>query len=129
MFIEWIKKHKSLLISILVTGCCLFYCYGCEPKVRSLNSNYQLVTRSELQLELDNILATAQIRMLDLDKQEQLRSLILQNALIVVQGQPFNPLGILTGLAAVYGIAQGGQNVKQVVKNISTKRKVNNDTG
>ncbi|GAI67850.1 unnamed protein product, partial [marine sediment metagenome] len=68
-------------------------------------------------------------RMADLDRQEQLRAVILQNALILVQGQPFNPLGLITGVAALYGITQAGQNTVKVAKNIKAKRKANNGTG
>ncbi|GAH22170.1 unnamed protein product, partial [marine sediment metagenome] len=35
---------------------------------------------------------------------------------ILVQGQPFNPIGCITGIAALYGIAQGTSNARKVVK-------------
>ncbi|GAI69263.1 unnamed protein product, partial [marine sediment metagenome] len=50
-----------------------------------------LVTRAEFQLQLDNILSLAQVRMLDFDRQDQLRAIFFQNALVLLQGQPFNP--------------------------------------
>ncbi|GAH62920.1 unnamed protein product, partial [marine sediment metagenome] len=45
---------------------------------------------------------------------------------ILVQGQPFNPLGLITGVAAIYGLTQGSSNITKVVKNKVKKRKVNN---
>ena len=71
-------------------------------------------------------MALAQVRMVDLDKQDRLRAVILENALILVQGQPFNPVGILTGFAALYGLTKAGSNVTKVVKDTVNKRKVNN---
>ena len=122
IMLHWVKNNLPVLLTALT--CCgfLVYCYGCEPKTRSLISTDRLINRQELQLELDQFITMAQIRMADLDKQEQLRAVILQNALILVQGQPYNPVGIITAIAAVYGISQGTRNVKQVIK----KRKVNN---
>ena len=66
--------------------------------------------------------------MADLDKQEQLRAIILQNALILVQGNPLNPVGIITAIAGIYGATQAGKNVKNGVKNARAKRKANTDT-
>ena len=126
--VAWIKKHIPFLMTGLICIVFIIYCYGCEPKVRSLTNRTQLVNRQELQLELDQFITMAQLRMLDLDKQEELRAIVLQNALILVQGNPLNPLGIITALAAVYGIAQGGRNVKNVVKTVRKNRKVNNGT-
>jgi len=123
--LQWIKTHLTIIITILVCAAFFFYCWGCEPKVRSLISTDRLINRQELQLELDQFITMAQIRMADLDKQEELRGIILQNALILVQGQPYNPVGIITAIAAIYGISQGGHNIKTVIK----KRKVNNGKG
>ena len=125
---EWIKKHLPLLITVLVTVSILIFVYACEPKTQSLKREGILVSRQELQLELNSFMDLAQVRMADLDKQEQLRAIILQNALVLVQGQPFNPVGLLTAIAAIYGIAQGSTSITKAVKDKVKKRKANNDT-
>ena len=104
----------------------MVYCYGCEPKTKSLITPNKLVNRLELQLEFDQIVGLSQIRMLDLDQQEQFRAIVLQNALVLVQGNPLNPLGIITAIAGVYGVMQGGTKVSKAVKTGLNKRKVNN---
>lgn len=125
MILEWAKKHFILLIGILTCIIFTFYCYACESQVRSLTDRTQLVNRQELQLELDQFINMAQLRMADLDKQDKLRAIVLQNALILVQGQPLNPVGILTAIAAVYGATQGGCNIRKGVKDARAKRKNN----
>jgi len=126
MFLSWLKNYKSIIVTTLVTVAMIIYCYGCEAKVESLQSQSKLVNRQELQLELDTIITMAQLRMVDLDKQEQFKAIVLQNALILVEGQPFNPLGILTAVAAIYGTMQGGRNITKVVKHKVKKIKVDN---
>lgn len=126
---QWVKKNLSIIITMSVTVGFLIFIYACDPKVPSLANSLKQVNRQELQLELDQFIGLAQLRMADLDKQEQLRSIILQNALILVQGQPFNPVGLITGVAALYGLAQAGSNVTKVVKTAKAKRKVNNGPG
>lgn len=116
------------MLTVLVTIGIITFIYACEPKVASLNDSHKFINRQELQLELDQLITTAQIRMADLDKQEQLRSIILQNAVVLVQGQPFNPVGLITGIAALYGISQGSFQVGKKVKTVAKKRKVNNGT-
>ena len=120
------KKEFSIIVTILLTVCMVFYLQSCEPTVPSLSSNTGQVTREQLQLELDNILATAKLRMIDLDRQDQVRNLITQNALLIVEEQPFNPVGLITGIAAIYGAMQAGSKTVQVVKNGVRKVKVNN---
>lgn len=126
MFWTWVKKHISIVVTILVTISFLVFCYGCESKVESLNGGGVRVNRQELQSELDYVMSRAAIRVASLDQQDKLKTLILQNALVLVQGQPFNPVGIITGIATIYGISQAGSNATKTVKKIAKKRKVNN---
>lgn len=116
----------SILITALVVIGFVIFAFGCEPKTTSLLTPSMNVNRQELQLELDNIMALARLRLVDLDKQEEFRAIILQNALVLVQGQPLNPLGIITAIASIYGFTQGSRNITKVVKNGINKRKVNN---
>ena len=124
--LDWFKKHTSILITVLTCIEFSIYCYGCEAKLHSVTDINRLINRQELQLELNQLSTMAQIRMVELDKQEQLRAVILQNAFILVQGQPFNPVGLITAIAAVYGISQGGRNVKTAVQTARKKKETNN---
>ncbi len=124
--LNWIKEHKSILISVFVCIGFMLYAYGCEPKVPSVVDDARMVNREELQLELNQILGLVELRMVDLDRQEELRAIILENALILVAGQPFNPIGILTAFAAIYGIASGSRNISRVVKDKRNKKRIDN---
>jgi len=127
--LAWIKTHwQSIMIGLVTIGFVIFM-YGCEPKVKSLNNGGKFVTRAELQLELQTVMTLAEIRVADLDRQQALRNLILQNALVLAAGQPLNPVGILTAIAALYGIGQASNNVVKTVKNTVKKKVGNNGTG
>jgi len=122
----WLKKNTAIILTVLITIGFAIYMFGCESKTRSLLTPTRQINRQELQLELDQIINLAQLRMIDLAKQERFKTIILENALILVQGQPFNPFGIITAIAAIYGVTQGGRNVKNVVKLVRNKGKENN---
>ncbi len=123
---NWIIKHKNIVITILITIGLVLYLYGCESTVKTLNGTGERVNRQQLQLELETYIATAKIRLASLDKQDEFRSIVLQNALILVQGQPFNPIGIISAVAAVYGITQGSSNITQAVKTKRRKKEYSN---
>ncbi len=124
--VAWFKKHWTVIVTGFVTVGMLVFIYACDSKVRSITDRTRMVNRQELQLELDTFIGMAQLRMADLDKQDQLRAVILQNAFILVEGQPFNPLGIISAAAAIYGITSGSRSVTKVVKEKRNKRKANN---
>ena len=125
MFI-WIKKQSTIIITILITVGVVVYVYGCESKVQSILNNGQFVNRSELQFELSHVIKLAKIRILNLDKQDKFKAIILQNALVLVQGQPLNPFGIISAFAGIYGLSQASNKLTKTVKNGIKKRKVNN---
>lgn len=122
----WLKAHYKLLIIWTAVLAFFTFVYSCEPKVTSLNGSGRMVTRQELQLELNNFMRQAEFKMAELDKQEQLRNLVFQNALILTQEQPLNPVGIITGLAALYGIGKIGSGVAKTISKKRKKKEANN---
>ncbi len=120
--LKWIKAKSDIILVVIVTVGVLFFVYACEPKATSLLNKGVKVTRAELQFELDQLMSLAEIRMASFDRQEKIRAMILQNALMLTQGQPFNPIGILTGIASIYGIAQATKNTTGAIKNGRAKR-------
>lgn len=120
--LNWLSKNKYKILTWCVTGFVLFYMYACEPKVRSLNNSKRFVNRAELSAELNHIIDTADIRFASLDRQDKLRAIILNNALVIVQGQPFNPAGLITAILSVYGITQAAKNTSGAIKNVKRKR-------
>lgn len=123
--LSFIKKHTASLITSAITAGLIIFIYGCPSTTTSLLHNDRQITRPELQLELENITALARLRITDLNQQDELKSLLVQNALVIFSGQPVNPFGLLTGVAAIYGIATGGYQiggkVNRTVKKVKEK--------
>lgn len=120
---EWIKNHKRTIIMYTVTISVMIYLYACESQVRSLDGSKRFVTRVELQAELDSYLDKVDIRFASLDRQDRLREMIVNNAMLLAQGQPFNPIGLLTGIATIYGVSQATTKTVRTVKNGREKRR------
>lgn len=105
---------KAIAIALLTVF--LFWGWGCPSKVPSLLDSQKRITRPELQVELDTIIATAEFRLADLDRQDQFRDIIFKNALLMVEGGTLNPLGIITMFAGLYGVTRGGSDIIKKVK-------------
>lgn len=111
-----IVQNWPKTIALIVLTALLFWGYGCPARVPSLTTPGKLITRPELQIELDSIIATAEYRLAELDKQEAFQNVIFKNALVMVESGTVNPLGIITLLAGLYGVARGTKDVKDRIK-------------
>jgi len=126
---EFIKKlgngerYQSLSI-ILIIGVMVWYC-GCTSKVTSILSPDTKVSREELNIEIDTFLATAENRLQKLDKQDEIKRLIANQADIIAKGGAINPLGIMALCGSVFGI---GATVDNIRKRKVIKRLENGET-
>lgn len=116
---NFIKQHWPHLISLSLALLFIAYALGCEPRARSPLDPTQKLTRAELQVQMEYLINQFDLRLHDIDKQEQLRNFILQNALAIGQAGTVNPLSILTTIAAFYGVGSAGNAVRKGVKKIT----------
>lgn len=126
--VDWIKKNHRTIITVVVTISICIWLYACESKTKSLDGSGRLINRAELQLELDTFIGQAEIRTADLDQQDAVRDLIIQNGLLIVSGQPFNPIGIITAFAGIYGATHATSKVVRAAKKSQAKRRTKNGT-
>jgi len=94
----------------------IVWAYGCQPRVPSLFENGRPVTRAELNLELTTLQKRFEIRSATLEQKEAIRRLIAENVLLMAQSGQINPLGILTGIAALYGVGSAGTTAARKIK-------------
>ena len=110
--ISFYRDNWTHVISMNACIFLLWFAYGCEPKTKSLIVPATEVTRSELISEIESLLSKYESRTADLDKQEELRDFILQQAVIVAQTGTVNPIGIATALLALLGIGAGVDDIR-----------------
>lgn len=120
-----INQTLTKLLPYIATVFFMMFIYSCQPKVESILHPEKQVTREGLQLELDIIEAQIAARTADIERQEQLREVIFNNALLLAQGATLNPAGILTALAGIYGVGAAGRDIKRKISN--TKKANNNN--
>lgn len=112
----FIKNHWQQTAGVTIALALSLWAVSCHPTVPSLTDPQRQVTRGELQIELESLQATFELRSEQLTQREQLRKLILDNALLLADTQTFNPLGLITGLAALYGVGSAAKDTSSLVK-------------
>lgn len=110
--LKFLKDKWPLLLAWNVAIGLIFYAYGCEPETQSMLDPGKKVSRMELESEIEFLLARSRIRVADLDRQQELRNLILQQTLIVAESGGVNPVGIITAILAIMGIGAGADDIR-----------------
>lgn len=122
---EWLKKNgRTLLVYGVIIGVLVFL-YACESRVRSLDGSKKLITRTELVMEFNAYIDKYDMRFASLDRQDKVRQLVINNAMLFVQGSTLNPVGIITAILGIYGVQQAAKNTSGAIKDARRKRNNN----
>jgi len=124
------RHYQGTSVAIIIVIAVLFWTYGCESKVASIMAPNQKVTRAELTLEvqkeaerleneLDNLIALAELKEQDLDRQDAFKAKLVELGTVVAEGGTLNPVGVGVGLLGIIGIGATVDNrIKdKVIKN------------
>ncbi len=116
---ELFRHYQGTSVALIIVIVGLYWIYGCESKVMSITNTSAKVTRSELKIEIDAFLATAEIRYAELDRQDEFKEKIVEFGMVVVEGGTLNPAGVAVGLLGVLGVGAIADNrIKdKVIKN------------
>ena len=110
--LQHLKDKWPILISLSIGAVLLFFAYGCEPETKSLIDPNLKVNRTQLQSELEFLVATSHARFQDLDRQQQFRDMILQQSILIAETGDVNPVGLLTSIIALLGIGAGADDLR-----------------
>lgn len=99
-----IRHNQGLTIGISIAVGVLIWTYGCQSTVISVMSPPQMVTRGQLQIEVDTFLATAKLRFENLDRQDEIKSILFDYAIGYATEGHINPIGVAVTLGNIMGI-------------------------
>ena len=105
--LKFINENHHYIIAAAVIIVCSLWTYGCESMTNSILNPNQRINRAELQIEVDYFLAHAQLKVLDLNKQDEIKQRILDLGSIFATTGTINPTGLLNTAIAVAGISFG----------------------
>lgn len=105
------ERYES--IAIVIAAGLLIWFYGCDSKVPSITDPAVQVNRTELQMEIDQLLSLAEYRYTQLDEQDRIKEALLTHAILVAQGGTLNPIAVVTAIAGILGIGATVDNVRK----------------
>ena len=120
--IKYLLTEIGQTTAIVIIALLIIWLIGCQSKVKSLNGGNILVSRGELKNELDHVLAVAELRFVELDRQDEIKQIIFNSALLMARSGAINPIGVLTTFGAILGLGATVDNVKKrkEIKKLST---------
>ena len=105
------ERYQS--ISVIVCSLLLLFFYGCEPKCNSIIQPNLQITRAELDMEVESIIAKANIGYSSLEQKEELRQLLFEQALTAASTGTVNPIAIITSVGALLGLGATVDNIRK----------------
>ena len=100
------ENHHYIVAGIILAIAC-FWTYGCQSQVNSILNPNQLITRAELKIEVEYFMAHAELKALDLDRQDQIKQSLLDLGSTFATTGTLNPTGLLNTAISVAAIAFG----------------------
>ena len=110
-----IRHNQGEFVAILICLGLLVFSYGCQSRVESLIKPERLVTRAELMLELEAeqarlageltmLTKSAEAKFAELDRKEEIKSLLLNFGMVASETGQVNPAGIIGLLVSILGV-------------------------
>lgn len=99
-------NHHYIIAAIILLIAC-FWTYGCHSQVNSILNPNQRITRDELKIEVDYFMAHAELKFLDLDRQDAVKQALLDLGSTFATTGTINPTGLLNTAISVAAIAFG----------------------
>lgn len=93
-----IRHNQGLAVAVVICIGLGMWTFGCESKVKSLKNPTVMVTRPELKIEIDEAIGTAEMRMADLDRQDEIKKKLIEFALASAESGGIDKTGLI-GLA------------------------------
>ena len=125
--LTFVRHYKGLMVSMaLVLAICLWN-FGCESKVASPRTG-QMVTRVELQLEIEHFIKEVELKIVDLDKQDAVKRELLNIGIVVAESgvNSVNPIGMVLTISGLLGMGLAVDNTKKdaIIKTLKKKASV-----
>ena len=110
--INYIKANLHFIITAAILLLLLYYIVGCEPTAQSMLDADRQVTGDILMQEFKLIAATYEKRIADIELQQKIRNMLLQESLTLANTGQLNPVGIITSLMSIFGVAATADAVR-----------------
>jgi len=105
--LKFLNDNHWYVIAVLLCSALVLWIYGCDSTVPSIIDPTKQVNRWELEAEADYLIGQLNAKLVTLDRQDEVKRLLLDQAVMFSQTGTFNPLGLVNLLATVGAVSFG----------------------
>lgn len=109
----FIRHNSGMVVGTILCIFTLIWVYGCPSQVTSITDAPKLVTRAELDIEVNYFLEMAEIRFTELDRQDEFKRTVFAIAMEFVQGGQINPAAVALTIGNILGLGAVIDNVRK----------------
>lgn len=109
----FVRHNSGIVIGSVLAIAILIWTYGCESQVTSILYAPDLVNRGQLQIEVDTFIAQAELKFVDLDRQDEVKSTLFNVAIDFMQGGKVNPAAVAIVIGNILGLGAVVDNVRK----------------
>lgn len=103
-YLKFFNENHWAAIAALILVILGFYFIGCQSTVDSMIDSNKKVTRAELQTESDFLIAQVRNKLESLDRQDEIRRLISDQASLFASTGSFNPVGLVNLAVSIFAV-------------------------
>lgn len=110
-FMNFASHNTGFLLSFIVSIVLTVILFSCTPTARSILDPTVQMTREELTIEADRLIATIDLRFKEIQKKEDFQEAVFEHAIAWTKTGTINPVGLITTFMAIAGIGATVDNV------------------
>lgn len=110
---NWLKDNPFIDIAAIVVVVVAGFFSGCQVTAPSLLDPQVRVSRAQLEIELQSLLATAEMRFDQIAQKETFRRELLNHALVIGQAGQVNLIGLIPIALSLLGAGAVADNVRK----------------
>jgi len=110
---KFIRHNQGMFVGGAIITALLIWVYGCPSTVVSVHNPPALVTRAELEIEVNHFLKQAELRFAELDQQNEFKRTFFAMALEFMESGKINPVAIAITLGNILGLGAVIDNVRK----------------
>lgn len=99
-----IRHNQCLFVGFILSISVLLWAWGCQSKVMSIVNPTVLITRGELDIEVEAFVARTKLKYADLDKQDEFKLAVFNTALDFMKGGQINPVAVAIVIGNILGL-------------------------
>lgn len=105
--LKFLNDNHQYIVAAAIILIATLWTYGCASQVNSILNPNQRITRAELQIEVDYFLAHAELKTLDLDRQDAIKQSLIDLGSTFATTGTLNPTGLLNTAISIAAVAFG----------------------